>query len=329
MGKKNRPTRRSIKKLLEDRLNIPNTYNSKKKLQRMPKSNERYDQWGISNGNKFYPTFPTTMELQSGYYELSFSQDLGIFFERKDVSTDELFTLPSTELSEIIEDIEKFWERTDKYEEYNFIHKRGILLYGKPGCGKSAIIQLCTKYLIEEKDGIVMNITTMEQMEWYSQIITKLRQIEPDRPLIVIMEDLDGLAKEGSWATSIILNLLDGIKQVNNVVYIATTNYPERLEERITNRPSRFDRRYEVQLPNEKVRREYLTKKLVNEDLEDVDLEDWVTATEGYSLSHLKELVISVAVMDNTFKETIDRLDTLNKTPEIKSGRKNVGFGYE
>lgn len=289
-------------------------------------TNERYSQWGIADGSKFYPTFPTTDKIESGYYELGHSQTIGIYFEKRDVTTDELFTLPSTELTEIIEDIEKFWDREEKYKEYNFIHKRGILLYGKPGCGKSAIIQLCTKYLIEEKDGIVINITNMDEMDWYNRIIGKFRQVEPNRPIIVIMEDLDGLAKEGSWATSMILNILDGIKQVDNVVYIATTNYPEKLEERITNRPSRFDRRYEVELPSREVREAYLKKKLSDSDLSDIDLEKWLDESDGYSLSHMRELVVSVITMDNTFDETVDRLNGLNRTPKVESGRRNVGF---
>jgi len=290
-------------------------------------SKETYSQWGISDGSKFYPTFPTTNRLDSGYYELNHSQQTGIFLQRKSVSTDELFSLPSTELQDILVDIEKFWERVDKYKEYNFIHKRGILLYGRPGCGKSAIIQLCTQHLIEEKDGIVINITNMDQMDWYNRIIGDLRQVEPERPLIVIMEDLDGLASEGSWATSMILNLLDGIKQIDNVVYIATTNHPEKLEERITNRPSRFDRRYEVELPNEEVRRTYFEKKLTDEDLESIDLTEWVDRTHGMSLSHLRELVISVITMDNTFEETMERLDGMKRAPKVESGRAKAGFG--
>ena len=43
------------------------------------------------------------------------------------------------------------------HREYNFVHKRGILMYGEPGCGKSGIIQLISKQLIEN-DGIILNI---------------------------------------------------------------------------------------------------------------------------------------------------------------------------
>jgi len=54
-----------------------------------------------------------------------------------------------------------------------------------------------------------------------------------------------------------VLNLLDGVKQVDNIIYIATTNYPELLEERILNRPSRFDRRFHIGTPSAEVRKFY------------------------------------------------------------------------
>jgi SpoVK/Ycf46/Vps4 family AAA+-type ATPase len=119
---------------------------------------------------------------------------------------------------------------------------------------------------------------------------------------------------------------LDGVKQIEGVVYIATTNYPEKLQERITNRPSRFDRRYKVELPNSEIRRAYIKYKLTDNDIEGINIEEWVEKTEGMSLSHLKEVIISVIVMGRTFEETIGNLEELSERPRIK-GSGNVGFG--
>ena len=288
-----------------------------------------YSQWAKHSGGKFSPTMPTATKLDPGFYELGQGHEIGVYFEKKKMTLDELYYLPSEELQDMIEDIEKFWKRKDKYKQYNFIHKRGILLYGEPGNGKSGIIQLCTKYLIEEMQGIVINISTGDHLEFYQQIIGPFREIEPETPLIVIFEDIDGIAGEGIWTTSMLLNLLDGIKQIDNVVYLATTNYPEKLEERITNRPSRFDRRYEVTMPSVDVREVYIKNKLSEEELQEIDLKRWVRQTEGMSLSHLRELVVSVCAMGNTFEETISRLNGLKVKPRIKSKNKPVGFKTE
>ncbi len=288
-----------------------------------------YSQWAKHSGGKFSPTMPTAEKLDPGFYELGHSHEIGAYFEKKKMTLDELYYLPSDELQDMIDDIEKFWKRKHKYEEYNFVHKRGILLYGEPGNGKSGIIQLCTKYLIEEMQGIVINISTGDHLEIYQKIIGPFREIEPETPLIVILEDIDGIAGEGTWTTSMLLNLLDGIKQIDNVVYLATTNYPEKLEERITNRPSRFDRRYEVTMPSEEVREVYIKNKLSEEELKEIDLRSWVRQTEGMSLSHLRELVVSVCAMGNTFEETIARLNGLKVKPRIKAKNKPVGFKNE
>ena len=182
------------------------------------KDSLNYSQWAIQSGGRYTPTMSTTSRLPSGFYEIGHDGQMGTFMELKKVNTDELYQLPSPELTDIIEDIEKFWDRADRYKEYGFLHKRGILLYGEPGAGKSGIIQLCTKHLIEKMNGIVINLTNGDQIELYSKFISSLRTVEPNRPLIVILEDIDGIAGEGTWSTSMLLNLLDGVTSAVNQV---------------------------------------------------------------------------------------------------------------
>ena len=113
---------------------------------------------------------------------------------------------------------------------------------------------------------------------------------------------------------------------IEDVVYIATTNYPEKLQDRITNRPSRFDRRYKVELPNEEIREAYIRHKLNEDDINRIDIQEWVKRTEGMSLSHLKEVVISTIVMGRDFEDVMDNLEGLKRAPTIKGSGK-VGFG--
>jgi ATP-dependent 26S proteasome regulatory subunit len=53
------------------------------------------------------------------------------------------------------------------------------------------------------------------------------------------------------------LSVLDGENQVDKVLNIATTNYPEKLDRRLVGRPRRFDRLIYIDMPNHVVRREY------------------------------------------------------------------------
>jgi SpoVK/Ycf46/Vps4 family AAA+-type ATPase len=198
-------------------------------------------------------------------------------------------------------------------------------MYGEPGCGKSGIIQLISKQLIEN-DGIIINVKDQEDIDYFIDFISTFRKIEKERPLIVILEDIDSIAGENSHSTSRLLNILDGVKQIEDVVYIATTNYPEKLQDRITNRPSRFDRRYKVELPNEEIRRAYIQHKLTEDDIKNINIEEWVERTDGMSLSHLKEVVISTIVMGREFEEVMDNLEGLKRAPSVRGSGK-MGFG--
>lgn len=282
--------------------------------------------WGTLQDEEFAPAFTSIPKVPAGIYEIIYNRELNCnTLKKQPFKTDELYQLPSYEIQDILKDIQNFWDRRDKYKEYNFVHKRGILMYGEPGCGKSGIIQLISKQLIDN-DGIILNIKDHDDVDYFSDFIVTFRKIEPNRALIVLLEDIDSIAGENNHQTSRLLNILDGVKQIEDVVYIATTNYPEKLQDRITNRPSRFDRRYKVELPNEEIREAYIRHKLTEEDLKVVDIKEWVKRTEGMSLSHLKEVVISTIVMGREFEEVMLNLEGLKKAPVVKEFKK-VGFG--
>jgi hypothetical protein len=284
-------------------------------------------QWSIFPNDEFAPAMPTAKKLEAGLYECRWNNSIQApSLVKKQINLDELYELPSPEIQNILDDIQTFWDRKGEYRKYNFVHKRGILLWGDPGCGKSGIIQLCVKRLIEIEKGVVINICDEDQFTWYTDIIKELRKIEPERPLIVILEDIDSLAGEDRYSTTKLLNILDGVNQIDNVVYIATTNYPEKLQERITNRPSRFDRRYQVEMPSREIREAYISKKLTSDDLKKIDLEVWLNKTEGMSLSHLKELVVSVVVMGKTFEDSLSNLEDMKANPKPKKKSKEIGF---
>jgi SpoVK/Ycf46/Vps4 family AAA+-type ATPase len=282
-----------------------------------------YSQWSVVGDGSYAATVPTVSKLEPGLYEFQWNNQYNSFtFMKQSVNTDELYELPTEEIKEILADIKSFWNKAEEYKKYKLMHKRGILLYGEPGCGKSGIIQLCMKHIINDLSGIVINIKDEDSVKAYIDTIQRFRQIEPNRPLIVIIEDIDSVAGESNYSNSMLLNILDGVKQIENVVYIATTNYPEKLAERITNRPSRFDRRYLVEPPSKEVRRAYLKNK--SEGLP-IDVEKWVKDTNGMSMSHIKELFISVVLLDIKYEDAISHLNGLKKSPRIKKGG-DIGF---
>src|SRR5438128_2696328 len=100
-----------------------------------------------------------------------------------------------------------------------------------------------------------------------------------------VFEDIDAIIK--THQESELLQWLDGAQQINTVVNLATTNYPEQLDRRILCRPRRFDRVIKIDGASDDVRRQYLAKKLPG--LRPDELADWIEKTEDLSFAGLSE----------------------------------------
>ena len=92
-----------------------------------------YVQWSTSDEKHFFPTSKTVKLLTPGVYEIK-AADMGIFFELTPVLTTGLLRFPETNSERVVSEIQKFWTKGKVFEEYNLTHKRGIILWGPPGC---------------------------------------------------------------------------------------------------------------------------------------------------------------------------------------------------
>lgn len=267
--------------------------------------------WVRKNNSFFVTAKPNTETIPAGLYDIKVSMQAGVYLEKRSVILDELFYIPDDTIKKIVVDMNKFWNARARYEEYGITYKRGILMYGPPGTGKTSLINLLIAQIISEYNGIVLNV---EDIDNFISMSHTLRALEPDKPILAIIEDLDSFMMYNS--TKKFLNVLDGNLQVDNVVYLATTNYLDRLEDRIKNRPSRFDRRYEIGYPKDDARKFYFENKLKEEDLLKYPIDQWVKDTDQFTFSHLRELIASVVVMDNDYHDTIAQLRSMYTVSE-------------
>lgn len=273
-------------------------------------------QWAVLGNGIFRACSATCPALPSGVYGIDTDNMGNLLLVTKRIITDDLIVLPDTASERVLEALKVFWDSKEKFKAKGQIFKRGVMLWGPPGSGKTATLMLLTHDIVK-RGGIVVlpgnpQITT--------RALEEIRRIEPDRPLICVLEDIDETIER--FSEHEILALLDGETQIDNVVFVATTNYPERLDKRIVNRPSRFDEIIKIDMPSPEARAVYLRARLSEIELSPVQLATWVSESAGLSIAHLKELVVAVFCLGREYAETLRRLKTMSNTIKSDSGRK-------
>lgn len=283
----------------------------------------------------FWSSTPTEPSLLPGLYKCTHTQETGYALRKLIVSTDDLIAFDDdAATSQVRAEIIKFWKLGARYKSMGMLHKRGILMFGDPGSGKTSVIQQLIAALIKD-GGIAIYADDPNILTGCLQMI---RRIEPNRPIAVILEDFETLTerqqRENEW-----LSVLDGESQINNVVFLATTNYIQKLDKRFTDRPSRFDTIMKVPMPGAKTRAVYLMSKLPF--MPNDGIRFLVGKTGGLSIAHLKELIVSTFCLNEGetmsdsdltahIEKTLARLREMqNRRYKEEDAKGGGGFGFQ
>ncbi len=203
----------------------------------------------------------------------------------KDTTWEDLF-LPKEIKDEVRGLVENFLASQEFYTENRIPWKRGVLLYGKPGNGKTSIIRTIMSMYNFKPVTIAPGVNDEAVREAFTYA-------EEQSPALLYFEDLDSLLEKNVDISSF-LNLMDGISAKNGLLVVATANDIKKLKSSITDRPSRFDRKFEIPLPNQEMAYIYLRRWFGN--LITVkkcrELAKYAEKHE-FSYAYLKELYIS------------------------------------
>ncbi|PPJ60569.1 hypothetical protein CBER1_08153 [Cercospora berteroae] len=174
--------------------------------------------------------------------------------------------------------------------------KRGLILHGTPGCGKTISIKALMNSL-QSRDVVSLYVKTLKNCQGEElSIRTIFEKARKMAPCMLIFEDLDSLVNDK--IRSYFLNEVDGLERNDGILMIGSTNHLEELDPGISKRPSRFDRKYHYKLPAENERIAYCNywrKKL--EKNSNIEFHDDIAGifaklTDGFSFAYLKELFV-------------------------------------
>jgi ATPase family associated with various cellular activities (AAA) len=174
--------------------------------------------------------------------------------------------------------------------------KRGILLYGPPGVGKTHSV----RYLISELVDTTVVELTGETLHGIREACSVARTLQP---AMIIIEDVDLIAEERSHYGGetpllfTLLNEMDGLDEDADVVFLLTTNRADLLEPALASRPGRVDQAVHIELPDRESRRRLVELYRGGLDIDLARIETVLDSTAGVTASFLKELLRRSAVL--------------------------------
>jgi len=124
----------------------------------------------------------------------------------------------------------------ERVSQLGFIHKLGVLLHGKQGCGKTSLMHFIAKRMVEMQDAIVIMCDSSNSLSTGIQLASSIREIQ-NNPIIFISDEFEQYCRD---AESALKNFLDGKDSVENSLFLAATNYIDKVPDTLKDRPSRF-----------------------------------------------------------------------------------------
>ena len=234
------------------------------------------------------------------------------------------------ELKEIVE----FLKKPEQFTKMGARIPKGVLLYGKPGTGKTLI----AKAIAGEADVPFISMSGSEFIEMFAglgasrvrKLFEKARKLAP---CIVFIDEIDaigsrrtsnsGAETENNQTLNQLLVEMDGFSSEETIIVLAATNRPEMLDKALL-RPGRFDRQITIPNPDLKGRLEILKIHSKDKKLSDnVNLESIAEDTAGFTGAELENILNEAAIVATKNKHEVIEND------DIEEAVKKVTVGLE
>jgi AAA family ATPase len=154
----------------------------------------------------------------------------------------------------------------DKMAKFNLRPKKGVLLYGPPGCSKTLLVRALANEaglnFLAVKGAELISMYVGESERATREIFSKARAASPS---IIFFDEIDAIATRSRSGSDLnvlttLLNEMDGFEDLRSVFIVAATNKPESIDPALM-RPGRFDNVVYIPPPDLEARKEIFTKQ--------------------------------------------------------------------
>lgn len=250
--------------------------------------------------------------------------------KKTDVRFDDIAGLDE-EKNELIEIVD-FLKKPKAYLDMGAKIPKGILLYGKPGTGKTLI----AKAIAGEAGVPFISMSGSEFIEMFaglgaSRVRKLFEKAKKMAPCIIFIDEIDaigsrrtsnsGAETENNQTLNQLLVEMDGFDSNETIIVLAATNRPEMLDKALL-RPGRFDRQITIPAPDLNGREEILKLHAKNKKFEnDIDFKSIAGDTAGFTGAELANVLNESAILATRRKhKKITNLDIEDAVKKITVG---------
>lgn len=275
-------------------------------------------------------------EVKPGVYTI-FKTMAGFCLEKTTFVNDAILD-EFADTQEVESRIDCFFNNLEVYKKMGFeVAKRGMLLYGPAGTGKTTNINKASRKYVNDGKTVTVVWPTDKYEAYEVKDFVKTFTYKGVEKMIFVLEDIGGVEMEGVRvkSDSSLLSLLDNQEKTFTipVMIIATTNHPEMFLANLTNRPNRFDDKIRVGFPKPEAR-VGLLKFFAKDHIVISDSVCTILASNkctDFSPAHIREVIVRSMIFSKSPDEVINAM-----VQEIADYKKDfadkpqggMGFGY-